>query len=387
MRVAGGLGCCLALLSGSATAQVRGEIDAGVGRAGSWSSAQRVVLEASTVRLEVMGEQRDFGTQGTGMAGFASASWFHGLAGPLRVELNGTAQGQQDLGRDDGIAALGGGRVHLIRAREGLWLGLGLGGNQLGPLRRWEAGAWKSIGSLSLQFQAWQSSNRVGVTGLDTAPTFPDTLTPAPQSGGEQVRSWTDLGLWTHWGGGRTELRLASGMRIGRPDAETDATGDSPRASVSSTWWMAEATYWLVDRLGMVTTVGRLPIDPALATTGEQFLRVGFRLSLHRARPVPRIFAPVRSSSGAFQARQLPGAQVEFLLRAPKARTVELMGDFTGWEPRRMERVKGRWHLRLPVGPGMHRLNVRYDGGPWQAPPDTRMVRDEFEQESGELVI
>jgi hypothetical protein len=68
---------------------------------------------------------------------------------------------------------------------------------------------------------------------------------------------------------------------------------------------------------------------------------------------------------------------------------VEIMGDFTDWSPVLMERVRpgGVWRLRLPAASGLHRVNVRYDGGAWVTPPLTRVVRDEFGKESGEFLV
>jgi hypothetical protein len=69
-------------------------------------------------------------------------------------------------------------------------------------------------------------------------------------------------------------------------------------------------------------------------------------------------------------------------------RRVEVMGDFTDWRPVDMQLMgPGRWQLRLPILPGLHHLNVRYDGGPWQPPPGTGVVADEFDQLTGVLVV
>jgi 1,4-alpha-glucan branching enzyme len=70
------------------------------------------------------------------------------------------------------------------------------------------------------------------------------------------------------------------------------------------------------------------------------------------------------------------------------ATKVELMGDFTDWQPVEMARQNStRWRVRLAAEPGVHYLNVRYDGGIWQPPPRANVIHDEFGKETGVLLI
>jgi hypothetical protein len=78
---------------------------------------------------------------------------------------------------------------------------------------------------------------------------------------------------------------------------------------------------------------------------------------------------------------------------------VELMADFTDWVPVPLVRLPrgtagGRardaadlWAAELVIAPGVHRVNVRVDGGPWRPPPGLSVVRDEFGGEVGLLVV
>lgn len=332
------------------------------------------------------------GAQSTGLM---TASWYQPVAGPLLFELTGTAQGQHGIGLTDAGAARGGARLHLRSRDRGIWLGFEGGRDYLGPNRRWEAAAWKNIGRLSIQVQGWQTATSLAQSvGIDSTVRLPDTLSPEP-SGDKRIRTTTDVGLWVRWGGNRTELAVASGIRFGlrQPGlspgtslGDQSETSPSNRAMLSSTWWMAEGTWWLMDRIGLVGSVGRQPTDPSIAVTGQSFLRVGFRAALQRRRVEPKL-APVNPLTAAFKAQRQTGEVVEFTLRAPDARKVEIMGDFTDWSPVLMEQEGNLWRVRLPASPGLHRMNVRYDGGAWRAPPVTRIVKDEFGQESGELMI
>jgi hypothetical protein len=41
----------------------------------------------------------------------------------------------------------------------------------------------------------------------------------------------------------------------------------------------------------------------------------------------------------------------------------------------------------LVIAPGVHRVNIRVDGGAWRPPPGLSVVRDEFGGEVGLLVV
>jgi hypothetical protein len=392
MRAAG-LCFGLLLVSTAGVAQVRGRVDAGVGGSGSWSLAPEFGVGGRQTRIELTGEYRDFGGTGRGATGLFSGSVFRTVSGPLSFELFGAARGQTGTGLMDAGAWQLGPRLHLRQADQGLWLGVQGGRDPYGATLRWEAAAWKNLGRLSIQVQGWQTSANLAQATGDTLPLFPDTLTPPA---GRQPRTTTDLGTWLRWNAARVQLMLASGVRFGLPEPGlgigSPGDGGGMRQvvggrTVSSTWWLAEGTWWLVDRLGIAGTVGRQPPDPSFDTPGRTFFRLGFRAALDRRRPAPAAATPLRRS--AFRLRRLDPELVEFTLEAAGAEQVEIMADFTDWSAVPMERDRpgGIWRVRLPATPGLHRMNVRYDGGAWRAPPVTRVVRDEFGEESGELLI
>ena len=72
----------------------------------------------------------------------------------------------------------------------------------------------------------------------------------------------------------------------------------------------------------------------------------------------------------------------------PAAHSVELAADFTDWHPMSLERVaEGVWEVVLRVASGMHRLNVRVDGGRWLAPAGTTHAADEFGGQVGMVAV
>ena len=62
------------------------------------------------------------------------------------------------------------------------------------------------------------------------------------------------------------------------------------------------------------------------------------------------------------------------------ASSVEIMADFTAWEPVALARIPsgGVWRLERPVEPGLHRIAVRIDGGQWNVPTNLPRVSNGF---------
>lgn len=391
----------LALTGGRpAAAQLAGRVDVGLGGASRpghgqvshWSVAPALRLEGMRLRLGLSADYRDFGRLGQGATGSTTASWFPTGPRALRLELAGALRAQGGRGLADRAAGEAGPRLHLARAGRGFWLGGFAGADAEGPTFHWEAAWWRRWGAFSLQLLGRQSSQSVTVSlsnPIDTLTPLPDTL---PQRRKES-RILTSLGGWLSWQGRRLELRAAGGVRLGlvepglTPPIPGDGTrlGTAGQRSRSEGWWQAEAAYWITDRVAIASTVGREPGDASLLTPGGAFLRMSLRAALGR-RPSEAVpLVPVR---GALVVTRVNARTIEFALPLDGVTRVELMGDFTDWRPVQLEADgRGSWRVRLPVEPGLHRVNVRYDGGEWRVPAGTRAVRDEFGELSGELVI
>jgi hypothetical protein len=74
-------------------------------------------------------------------------------------------------------------------------------------------------------------------------------------------------------------------------------------------------------------------------------------------------------------------------IHIPDARTVEIMGDFTNWEPRPTTRNGATFESTMRVTSGTHRLLLRIDGGEWRPPGNTPAVDDDFGGRVGLLVV
>lgn len=390
----------LPALPPAVVAQVGGRVDVGVGGApvneqgtvSLWSIAPRLSYQGARLRLTAEGEYRDFGRWAQGASGFAEASHFTRLGGLLLAEATGTVQGRSGVGTADGLAWELGGRLHLSRARTGLWLGGQAGHDRLGNTLRWEAGAWRRFGEVAVQLEG---SQRAAVNPVLVDAGFPDTLTPPDSLIRNQIRVTTDLGVWLRWSPRRVHVALGVGRRYGITEVAadvmpSDGIGQKGASSgtTTATWWLADATYWLTPRLGINGVIGNSAPDPQFLSGGGRFLRLAIRAAF--GREGMRLRSPAARSVGRLVVRQSEGT-VLLELKSEELETVrrvELMGDFTDWLPIEMQGIgPGHWRSRLLIVPGMHFVNVRYDGGPWQPPPGTRIVTDEFERLTGVVVV
>jgi hypothetical protein len=88
-----------------------------------------------------------------------------------------------------------------------------------------------------------------------------------------------------------------------------------------------------------------------------------------------------------FEVRPLPTGAQKITVRIGGVETVEVMGDFSDWNPiLLMRRGRDLWDVTIPFAPGVHEINLRIDGGQWVAPPGLPTRKDSFAGEVGLLV-
>jgi hypothetical protein len=133
---------------------------------------------------------------------------------------------------------------------------------------------------------------------------------------------------------------------------------------------------------------GRQPANPARGLPARSYANLGVMLAYW---PIPKRRVPDASSGAtvtAFDVRSAGESQQTLLLRVGGVERVEVMGDFTAWEPKLLARVgRDRWEITLPITPGIHQINIRVDNGKWRPPPGTPTMRDGFNGEVGILVV
>jgi hypothetical protein len=195
--------------------------------------------------------------------------------------------------------------------------------------------------------------------------------------------SYTDLEGTAFWRAGRAEFQGSLGARGGRGGGR-------------GVYGEASMVLALSSRLGLTVAGGRYPTDPARGTIAGRYASVGVRWSgspaPERQRPEPAwtARAPIITASGTNGHLAEISIAVEsstLVVMAPAARLVEIMGDFTDWQPVALTRKGTSWHYRGPVPSGLRRLNVRVDGGPWSVPTGATIERDDFDEVVGLIVV
>jgi hypothetical protein len=297
----------------------------------------------------------------------------------VRGELFGTAAVTRFARELAATNLYGAARAHLASTTAGVWGGAGLGFVSQRTRLPDEVA--------QLDFGAWAREGAVTYT-----------LTVQPTRVGE-VR-YADAAANARWQGARGELSLTSGYRA---RASTELRG--VRA-----WVEGWGSVWLGPRVAVVGGAGVFPFDQVQGLPGGRYVSAAVRLASRR----PAVSDPALRAELLlpYEVRRLRAARADHFvveerdagsrvlrLLVPGATRVEIMGDFTDWTPvalvHRARKGAGRdrrdaadaWEVELVVAPGVHRVNVRVDGGPWRPPTGLSVVRDEFGGEVGLLVV
>lgn len=126
--------------------------------------------------------------------------------------------------------------------------------------------------------------------------------------------------------------------------------------------------------------VGRTLRDPLFGTAGSFAITLGVSVRAVNAASTPPSIVEVGASSDG-------GRRVSFSLPVRATTSVALVGDFTGWQPRPMERRGGRWVLELVLEPGLHHFGFLIDGN-WAVPPNAPgLVEDGWGRRNASVVI
>jgi hypothetical protein len=87
------------------------------------------------------------------------------------------------------------------------------------------------------------------------------------------------------------------------------------------------------------------------------------------------------ASSGLLLVDRSGHSVVQFVLFAPVAKSVALVGDFNDWDPAATPLLTaqpgGAWSVAIPLAPGRHRYAFVVDGTQWLADPGAPPSRDD----------
>jgi hypothetical protein len=258
-------------------------------------------------------------------------------------------------------------REHFIGEHVGAFVGASGGGIRYGEMNGSVAvaqvgGWWRVAGntfSASASATDARSLFRLEVPGgaLDGGMAVYNEITPV---------SYTDGVLYWQHERERLQLELGGGLRAGMrgiPDA--------------AIWGSASATLWLAPRLALVAATGRALEDKVRGLPQTRYLSVSARVGLRS-----RILMPLRRH---IRTDGTPGIMISkvddehlITVRAQGASTVEVMGDFTDWEPLSLSLAGDVWRVRHAMSAGSHRVAIRVDGGEWRVPANLPKSSEEF---------
>ncbi|MDQ3998352.1 MAG: hypothetical protein M3303_15190, partial [Gemmatimonadota bacterium] len=277
-------------------------------------------------------------------------------------------------------------RVHMRVGRGGFWFGGGLDRPVHVPVissvEVTGGGAWTRVGRATLTTTVTSffftkvaaASDSIGAISCTAStdvsgPGLDQSVRPtvvvdqavgngAPSECRRESR-FSDVEGAVEWSFGPIELAAQGGYRIG---GSYDVTPESRR------WAAATATYWLSGQLAAVIGGGRQPANPARGLPARSYANLGVMLAYW---PIPKRRVPVASSAtvSAFDVRDAGASQQTLVVRVGGVERVEVMGDFTAWEPKLLTRIgRDRWEITLPITPGIHQVNIRVDNGRWRPP-------------------
>ncbi len=290
----------------------------------------------------------------------ATAGWLVGSEHWWRLELSGSAGASRYASEPGSGHLLGGARFHVFGAQTGGWIGLAagqsFGGTALGV-------------PVEFAMAGWHVRQRWTLVGTATTTRF---------SGDHYL----DVVGTARWAGRGVELEARLGAR---PWTQSAAAG-----AVVGTGGYGEVSVMVpvTPRLAVSFGGGNHLSDPVRRVLGARYLNAGIRLRAFGPTAKPALSEASRTIMRRLAAPDVGGARLEIApasglqtvrVRAPGAAAVELMGDFTDWAVVSLTEVTpGVFEVRLPITPGVYRLNVRLGGGPWVVPTGARVERTEF---------
>jgi len=382
-----------------ALAQVGGGVDLGLGAATGLRNGMASLLtllpslsfQRKDLRLSIDGGARSGATAPSGVGSLSEVSQFVRRRGPFLFEATGALRTWNGDVGSSGALWSAGGRLHVGGGRGGGWLELAGGNGQIGPTTRWGGAVWSRIGSIAVQVQG---SQQTGTNPLVPKGPFADTLAGPPDTLAQERRyqRTTDLGIWAHWTTQAIELSVAAGRRWGTTGAATTnlltGVNAAQQVTVRNDWWAADATWWFSPRLGFNAAVGTSPPDFAFQIPATKFFRFSFRASFGR----PSSHVELREAQvHGVQYHRLSGDVIDLQVCEPatdRPRVLEVRGDFTDWRPVELRYLSGCvWHNHFVIAAGMHSLEIRADGGPWHPPAGAPVQTDEFERQTGTVVV
>ena len=364
------------LLSATPTleAQTTGTIDVGgtwvqyEGYLGSGAASVSPTLRHDTpnVSLGISGNYIVFESGNHIMQGLAAAAWRTNIARQLRGEISGSSGLNVYEGSDGYGHLLGRTRLHYSGRLSGAWLGIATGKSYRES---------SDFTPYEVELGGWVVHEGVALGAIAT-------------------RTWTadveyfDVVGTARWRDPFFKIDASLGMR-----GWSDGGGQGVYGEL-------HAQIPITGRLSALVSGGRYPSDHVRGAISSNFVSASLRVATSSSRtrpPAPQLRAlfselerPGKPSAG--EARLTVRASLEDLhtirIEAPDAERVELTADFTDWQPTTLRhRGNGVWEVTVRITSGVHRVNVRLNGGAWIVPRGLRAEEDDFGGRVGVLVV
>jgi hypothetical protein len=278
--------------------------------------------------------------------------------GRLSGELGVLAGGSSHANGSRTGQLLASGKLHVASAGSGVWAGAGVG-------RTWD-GNWRDV--VQADAGAWFAMPSATMTAAITPTIIEDTI------------RYFDSFLSFHSAQRAWDLDGSLGFRVGQQLPSLPAN--------RSVWGQVAAVFWATPRLGVVASAGTYPVDFTQGYPGGQYISVAVRLRSASRFALPSVIATPTRLLRELRWTRVRGDTHRVRVHAGGVRSVELMADFTGWQPVALRHEGGGWWgALLEVPRGAHEVNIRVNGGSWLVPPGTIPRTDEFGGGVGVMMV
>ncbi|MEO8560683.1 MAG: hypothetical protein ABI601_01320 [bacterium] len=308
------------------------------------------------------------GGVGTFGAATGSASAAGGARAPIArgwlVEGAGELFGIAGSSTGSAGTATGFARLLRVAGRAGAWAGVNA------SLGRREAG---SMPGSAAEGGAWWSWPRARLTA-----------TVLEQRATGQLFSGTQRQLFI----ATVPVRFAEGTLglhvegdMASLDLSAGARRDPDAARLIEPTMTLTAALWRSPGRAMTISVSQQPPDFVRGADAARWIAIGLRFN--------ETTPAMARSARVLPIVQLAGSETARVVRvrAPGARRVELMADFTDWMPVVLAVTAAGFEHSVPVSAGSHRVLVRIDGGAWRPAANTPAVNDDLGGRVGLLVV
>jgi hypothetical protein len=178
------------------------------------------------------------------------------------------------------------------------------------------------------------------------------------------------------------QLRYADAIAGWRRDARGISLGalGGVRAELQAgrridAWASIDVTVWMTSHAAMVLGAGRTLEDVVRGVPRTRFASVALRFTPQAHSAFRRL---AEESGPQLTVERTSDTTVRLEVRGAASSRVEIMSDFTNWNPISLEPTGTVWRGDRVVTPGLHRIALRIDGGDWVVPSNVQRTTDDL---------